>query len=371
MIALLYLILAIIFDGAYLLPFKSFYIQSLHIGPLLYLLYVSIGLFLMQWLLLAFLPVNSSFVSTGSNDFHFSNLALVSGLLLVFGMTANYYAIGKIGLARTQGMVASTAAITGYVIGKYIFNEEARDKDMSIASLIVIVISVIGLANAKSLSQSCCLQPNNPEVPHAIGWSPYVYNNQPIHHPGESKTTDEVKSPTPGELEQGLGTGLLRNITKVALTVTDWLLGSSSAIVAGIISGTIWVPLHYVPNRETGLNFLPAFSVGVIMLTPVMAIAETAASLRDLPVFNFGKAMKYGIASGAIWSLGNLFTVGALSEISYSVVVPLLQCAAIIQGLLGILLHNELQEVNGARPSFMLFSITLIVGVILLVVAEQ
>lgn len=324
----------------------------------------------MHWLILALLPVNSTFVTNGSNDFHFASLALVSGLLFVIAMTATYYAISKIGLARTQGVIAGTASITGYLIGKMIFNEKANDKDMSIAALIVIVLSVVGLANVKALSRTCCIQPSNPEMPNAIGWSPYVYN-QPLH-PGETKSgIEEVKSPSPGEMEQGLGTSLLHNITKVALTITDWILGSSSAIVAGIVAATIWVPLHYVPNRETGFNFLPAFSVGVIMLTPIMAVAETAASLRELAAFNLGKAMRYGVVSGIILSLGHLFTVGALSEISYSVVIPLLQCAAIIQGLWGIVFYGELSDVNGARPTFILFSTSLIIGVVLLSIAEE
>jgi glucose uptake protein GlcU len=364
-IAFLYIMLATVFNGTYLLPYKSMYIQSLHIGPLMYLLYTSMGIFFMHWLLLALLPINSTFVTNGSNDFHFASLGLISGLLLVMGMTANYYSIKKIGLARAQGVIAGSSTITGYIIGKYIFNENTRDRDMSIAALIVIVISVIAIAQTKTVAKLFCIQPTNPEVPNAIGWSPYVYN-QPLH-PGETKSTaaEEVKSPS--ELEQGL----LQNITKVALTITDWILGSSTAIIAGIVLGTVWVPLHYVPNRETGFNYLPAFSVGMIMITPIMAIAETAASIRELAAFNFGKAMKYGIASGIIWSLGNMFTVGGLSELSYSETIPLLQCASIIQGLWGILFYGELSDVSGARATFIFFSISLIIGVVLLVVAED
>lgn len=380
----LFCVLAIFAFGSYLLPYRTDYIRSVSLDPLIFQLYFAVGIFMIHWLAAAFLPWNDRFVDEGDTHFYFSGLGIVSGMISTIAFTFSLLAAHKIGWIRSQSYICTKAIIISYLYGLHIFHEHPKDRELSIAGIVVMVLGVQGLAYAKTLARACCHQFDESgdviRTRAALGWSPYVYNREPkltesdiIPPPHHSQAVGDSRNTTADEEQQHLqqSTGLLSNSVKQIQRSSDHCLGIVYTIVAGVLSGTSLVTLHYIPDHEKGFNFLPGFGVGVMILSPLIAIGNSFLTVHELPAFHWGKAMRYGIVSGIIWSVGNLFTVGAVDKLSYGVAIPIIQCLAIVSTFWGISLYQDTKRVRGAHVFFVLFASCMIAGAVMLADAHD
>lgn len=76
---------------------------------------------------------------------------------------------------------------------------------------------------------------------------------------------------------------------------------------------------------------------------------------------NFTALFIPGLISGTIWNIGNICSVYANYGISFAVAQPMLQCALLVSGLLGIFVFKE---IKGAAYiiTFFFFALVLLAG---------
>lgn len=127
------------------------------------------------------------------------------------------------------------------------------------------------------------------------------------------------------------------------------------AIVAGIIFGTQLVPVK-LANLMPQIFFFP-------MSFGIMITGLTIAVLKQVTFKN--EAVLASLLSGAIWSLGNLLAVIAVSLIGLAKGFPLTQSAVLIAVFWGLFYFKEITQPKH-RLQVLIGAIILLIGVITL-----
>lgn len=88
------------------------------------------------------------------------------------------------------------------------------------------------------------------------------------------------------------------------------------------------------------LKLLPL--AGVMMVTVVIAIVYHIV-LRQMPVFKPSLMLAPAMATGVMWSIGNLSSIFAAQYLGLAVGFPLTQTCLLVAGLWGMFLLRELK----------------------------
>ena len=96
-------ILSAIFNGSFASLFKFVKMQNLNIHPMVFMLYVSCGVFLSSWLVVPFFQFNQEVADDDAGtSMTFSGLGFVGGILFVIAIAASFKAVEQIGVALGQ-----------------------------------------------------------------------------------------------------------------------------------------------------------------------------------------------------------------------------------------------------------------------------
>ena len=151
-------------------------------------------------------------------------------------------------------------------------------------------------------------------------------------------------------------------------------LGILYALLTGVFGGSVNVPSSLTGlygTKLVGIETLPSFGLGgciaglsvpIIYFTLVDKKALHATGGLHVQVLWLP-----GLISGTIWNVGNICSVYANVEISFAVAQPLMQCALLVSGMLGIFVFKEIQG-SSRIITFFSFAVILLVGAAMLAV---
>ena len=124
--------------------------------------------------------------------------------------------------------------------------------------------------------------------------------------------------------------------------------GTASALLVGLFGGSVLVPSKFAPPEVSGFALLPSFGLGALCASTLVCVAyAVACRCRGEPVLLGGRAaLAAGLASGVVWNAGNACAIYAMGDggLNYGVAYPLVQCALLVSGLLGICAFGEIRE---------------------------
>jgi multidrug transporter EmrE-like cation transporter len=151
-LAFVFAVLAAVFNGSFVVPFKLSAVAKYNIPPLVFLQYNCVGIFLSSWLCNAFLPLNSSYVENAGSSFQFVWLALLGGVIFAASLSCGFIAVEIIGLALAQGVLGGTAIVTSYLWATIVFGEYPSIVALSVFGVFVLVVGVFGIAMSQSIA---------------------------------------------------------------------------------------------------------------------------------------------------------------------------------------------------------------------------
>jgi len=340
-------ILSAFFNGSFASPFNFPQVKRCALHPVLFQLYVSIGVFLSSWLALAFLKYNKSL--TGADDgpsFPFPLLGMLGGALFVLSVAFSFAAIPNIGLAMAQGIWGGTAIIVAFIWGVAAFGNEIVTPGLAGAAIVLLLSGVVGIAFCKNIAAYLFGEDFEQKEQEPLAANAKDYKGVPEDDVEHLNMRD--KDTPPNE-------------------VRKWMTGVLCAIAVGLAGGSTLVPLNYVPKDLGGLGFLPAFGCGAMITSPLICLFWIAYT-REIPALHIKETLWVGILSGTLWNLGNVCSIIAIPALSYSVAYPILQCALFVAGLWGIFVFREIS--GRAIIVFFVAGLILILGAICLALSE-
>jgi hypothetical protein len=152
------------------------------------------------------------------------------------------------------------------------------------------------------------------------------------------------------------------------------LLGIFYAFLTGVFGGSVNVPSTLTSlygTKLSGIETLPSFGLGSLvvgLLVPIVYFnVVDKEALQETGGVHVRVLWLPGLISGTIWNLGNICSVYANSKISFAVAQPLMQCALLVSGILGIFVFKEIQGTNRI-VTFFSFAVVLLGGAAMLAV---
>jgi multidrug transporter EmrE-like cation transporter len=151
-LAFVFAVLAAVFNGSFVVPFKLSAVAKYNIAPLVFLQYNCVGIFLSSWLCNTFLPLNSSYVENAGTSFQFVWLAFLGGSIFAASLSCGFIAVEMIGLALAQGVLGGTAIVTSYLWATLVFEEYPSIIALSVFGVLILVVGVFGIAMSQSIA---------------------------------------------------------------------------------------------------------------------------------------------------------------------------------------------------------------------------
>eukprot|EP00466_Bigelowiella_natans_P000257 jgi/Bigna1/66196/fgenesh1_pg.1_\ len=304
-------------------------VQRCDLHPMLFQLYVSVGVFLSSWLVLPFMQFNGDLTDAdGKNTpaFPFPWLGLIAGMIFVVSILFSFAAIPYIGLAMAQGVWGGSAILVAFIWGVAIFGNPVDSIGVAFAAIILLLTGVLGIAFCETIANKI-----------------NEWRGKDSSYGG----LDEKLDPLSGDPEikmEGSNEGTHLTTEEGDKAMGNWLLGIIFALCVGLAGGSTLVPLNYVAKKESGLAFVPAFGCGAMIFSPLVAVLWFSyANNSKWPPLHLRETLWAGILSGALWNASNICAIISIPAITYSVAYPMLQCALFVAGLWGIFAFREIQ----------------------------
>jgi len=247
--------------------------------------------------------------------FSFTPWSFVSGLFMVPGGTAGYFAVRRAGLAVSQGIWSSLKVWTAFVWGLFIFHEPVRSTLGATAAVILLMSGLAGMSYYAAPIAS-----SHPE-------------EQPLLEGEEDNEESEGNN---------------------ACCLTGKYVGMLGAVVDGAYGGSVLVPMHYASKDQTtqGLGYVISFGIGCSTVLAVvwflrwivMSIEERSfvAGFGRLPSLHVGTIGPYATFSGVIWSIGNVSSILTVAMLGQGVGYSIVQSQLLIGGLWGVFYYREI-----------------------------
>ena len=103
-------VLSAVFNGSFTTPYKLRFVADYKLHPILFMLYVSTGVFLSSWLIIPILPYNDNIIDDDEigTSFAFTPFGLLAGCLLVIALSSTFLAIAELGVCLATGTFGGT-----------------------------------------------------------------------------------------------------------------------------------------------------------------------------------------------------------------------------------------------------------------------
>eukprot|EP01113_Clastostelium_recurvatum_P042841 TRINITY_DN6986_c0_g1_i2.p1 TRINITY_DN6986_c0_g1~~TRINITY_DN6986_c0_g1_i2.p1 ORF type:complete len:371 (+),score=66.57 TRINITY_DN6986_c0_g1_i2:321-1433(+) len=354
-------LISILFFGSNSLPLKSKRVVEAKTDPMVFQLYYSLAIFITSWLALLYEHVRHG------SSFEFTYIGIVASSLWVPASVLSFFAIQYIGLSIAQGTWSGVTILISFLWGAFKFQNHVNNVFLAIFSLVLLMIGVAGLSLCKnrfyifepypssssSSSSSSPQQIQEERSPMIRGQYTGVYNDDddmsrssfyPSAHPSSSQEASVASI------------RLLFKNTK--------LLGTVCAVGLGLLNGTLMVPMQYLPKGMSMMMYTVNFGIGVIIVTPVVAIIYFALK-RECPEFNPKVVALPAFIGGILWNIGNVGSIVATQYLGLTIGYPLSQLALLVGGLWGMFLFKEITGMP-SRVQFFIAAAVLLLGALLL-----
>eukprot|EP00035_Acanthoeca_spectabilis_P009733 m.171718 g.171718 ORF g.171718 m.171718 type:complete len:341 (-) comp14819_c0_seq4:73-1095(-) len=271
-----------------------------------------------------------AFYSFSGSEFGVTPYGVIAGLLLVLSTLFSFLAIPRIGLAIGQGVWGGVAIVVSFLwgaIGPDEISNPVKSLPLSSMAIAYLILGVFGMLLSQRYSTT------NGDYKESIADDT---TSLLVSESGNAGTVQAVQRDT--------NAGRL-------------LAGLVCAVLVGCFGGSILVPLSFVPDKYSGIGFLPSFGIGAggsgFLITSCYLLYHraTAPSLTSI----VSKSAP-GIAAGVVWNVGNVCSIlamGPAGNLSYGVAYPIMQCALFVSGLWGILWFEEIQGTTAIMGFFL------------------
>eukprot|EP01155_Anaeramoeba_flamelloides_P046641 Anaeramoba_flamelloidesc39857_g1_i1.p1 GENE.c39857_g1_i1~~c39857_g1_i1.p1 ORF type:complete len:401 (-),score=58.52 c39857_g1_i1:80-1282(-) len=384
-------IIAIFFWGFFSVPMKFKSILQADLNTFVFNFYLTIMVVTLPFFVLIVAP------------FHFSGFGMLAGLLWIPCSISFPLAIQNIGISKGQSIWAILVLLVSFFWG-VVFGHKVKSVGLTVVALCFLVVGVtsmgfikqskegnekkdqqessdselipIGdnkinseyLEHSERRSDSSLQQDNKPKksVP-KFSLTGLTDADSDVSDPFEDM---EIDSNSIEDDNSVLNRDILHNKDEYVLKEhePDLKLGILGIALITIFGGSQMVPLEFASESEKGLTMPISFGFGAFLGASVIFVITCAAyyyknrTIRDLLQLN---VIHYPLASGALWTIGNIFTIIAtMSPLGMSQGYSLVQLAVVVASLIGIIFFKEL---TGKKILYFCGSFTLAtIGAVLL-----
>lgn len=130
-----------------------------------------------------------------------------------------------------------------------------------------------------------------------------------------------------------------------ALSHQRQVYGVVCALIVGVFGGSILMPLQLAPKQYRGLEFVPSFGLGTLVVAPLITLPYMWLSRSSGSRGNWAvrESLLPGLLAGTIWNGANVCSIYAIPKVGYAVAQPLMQCAILVAAIWGILVFKEIK----------------------------
>jgi glucose uptake protein GlcU len=318
--------------GSFAVPMKAKSVQSVQLHPVVFQVYVSIGVFLSS------LPV--LLLSSWSWD-RFTCWAFLSAFMWSLSNMLCVKVVDLLGLSVGQGLWSGAVALVAFVDG-LLQGQELGNTALACTGIALLILGIGGLAvSSGSNGDDSKLKDKDAKALEA-------YSRSFVDEGGMESTAASAES----------------DRTSSAGRVVR---GVILAFCIGLLAGSIFVPLNVftdLKGKDQILYSVP-FGVGAVISALGFLVVHrgllavgSAAPLTWEPRICFLP----GLVSGVLWNLGNICSIlSMLPPLGAAVGYPLTQACILISGLWGILFYREIKGA-GAILRFFVCAVVLLAG---------
>jgi len=261
------------------------------------------------------------------NDIYFTVWGILSAALWMVSSLLSIIAIQNAGLAVSQGVWSGCTIIISFLWGAVIFKQPMKSVGISVVGILLLLLGIAGISLAGS------------------------------------SVLDRFRKMSHVQIEDSLD---LNSISVNDENKSNRVFGLACCVGLSLTNGSMLAPIHYAPPEASGIIFLASFGIGVLVITPILAVIYFTI-LHKTPNWDFENLLLPGFFAGIVWNIGNWASIYATTILGFTVGYPLTQCALLMAAFWGITLFKE---VTGLLKigSFILSSFVLLGGAVILAI---
>lgn len=347
-------ILSMLAMGTFTVPMKSEAANSVDIDPFVFQTYKVIMCFFTSWLGLFW-----------GIKFNFTWWGIVGASLWVPGATGGIFAVRNVGIALSVGIWASVTVLMSYIWGILIFNENVRSEWDIFLTMVLLAVGFVGMSYAISKTRTYKHSDNgseNGENDDISRTEPLIEVEFSFGSDNKDENLTKRSTSTTGDTEEYFLVDVNNHydreekppIRVLGINVSRKVAGVCGAIMNGTLSGSSFIPIHYLREDEGGLSYIISFGIGAVIVTVFLWIVRylllvckfksCGKAYESLPSFHLKTMAISGCSAGFIWSIGNLGNTLAVTYLGNGIGLSLGQGALIISGLWGIFYYREVTD---------------------------
>jgi len=285
------------------------------IDPILFTFYNSIGVLFSSFLVTPLLPFLSelpddSIYRAGAANWTFTYLGIIGGFLYIAANILLFAAVKFIGIGIGQGVFGGAAILVSFLWGVLVLGDTVDSLGIAVLSLATLLLGIVGIALNDVVGDRIFGTKRDGEDPLLRV------------EPDENNVSNEYTS-------------------------SSFVTGILCALGVGLFGGSLLVPLSFVKNDNSGLDFLPSLAIGCIFASTIVMIGYYGFFQRMSPLGLMTlDGFLLGALSGIIWNAGNICSIFAITGIGYATAYPIFQCGLFFAGLWGIFVFKEVTDKN-------------------------
>lgn len=296
--------------------------------------------------------LTSWFVLLCGVPFSFTPWGFLTGLFMVPGGTAGYFAVRNAGLAVSQGIWASLKVLVAFAWGIFVFDERLRSYTGTATAVAMMLVGLVGMSYYATPQRT------------------------KVHVDVDDKDDDDDDEGQRPLITPNGHSSTIPSEKPVIRWPTYRHLGLLAAIFDGVYGGTLLVPMHYSdPTKTKGLAFVLSFSIGcsvVVMATWVLRYLYYCQQTRSfaqgwerLPSFFVSSIGPAATLAGFIWSIGNVCSILSVAMLGQGVGYSIIQSQLLVAGLFGVFYYGEIRGASAIASWFLCACLT-VLGIVLL-----
>lgn len=324
-------------------------------NPLIFALYTSLGIFVVN------LPVLIYLLSL--NSFRPAYWALLGSADIIVINIAAFKAVQAMGYAKAPAVWCSVGMATAFVIGAIGFKEEVQNAvygGLAIPTLTIGVVMVL-------LSQSCVitlprllLRPSESihsklpvtAVEEATEESKHGQNSGDTRENDtnltqrDSETLDSVTmSPLQVEGPDDPASSTASDQGKQETLSRGLSISVLFCLLTGVLDGSLMVPYKLTQSRSLNetFSYLASFGVSALLIVVVLLpVLHCTTRSKDAFQRQMSVALAPGLCSGMLWAAANFMSVHATEYLGMRVGFPLTQTCVVFAAMWGVLYFKEI-----------------------------
>lgn len=329
-------VLATIFNGSYMVPFKLQRVQrATSAGPpslMVYQVYVMLG-------------VLSSGIAAElalQGDFVVDPQGFLAAAIFLIAMVANFCALtdkpGNLGLALTQAICSAVNVLTAVFVGVVVLGDRIESRLQLLAGMVVQVCGVMGVAFCKPIAaqfKRCCGEwcVGRPATPDPTAGAHAACGI-------DVAETEKLASVTSDSFEAARAA---RRVSWICFLL---------CVVSGVTGGCMLLPMEFAGEEHRGVRFAFSFSVGMVGCSSVclgvhlsvLYFRGRITTLRSLLAELVPREVLLpGVASGLCGNCGNVLAAYAITHLGYAGAYPIYFCADLVSGFWAIVIWRDVR----------------------------